>query len=129
LRSLSVMLIDRQQEPVAETLSGLHAITYGPAALYSEQVSALRTRFRITVSAGRRSQPALGTGPLGSKDKAENDGFLKRLLTGLFLGGFTIAALIVALVIGSVIAVILWGLLAVAVAGAILAILFRRPRR
>lgn len=89
----------------------------------------MKTHFHIAVSVGRRSQPVVGVEPLGSERKAAIGGSPKQLLTGLFLAAFTIAALVVALVIGSVIALIVWGAFAITIVGVILRTSFRRTRQ
>jgi xanthine/uracil/vitamin C permease (AzgA family) len=94
--------------------------------LHSNKLLHLKTRFHIAVSVGPLPQPALRVQRVDSELKAGIAGFPKRLLTALLLVAFAMAALVVALVIGSVIALVLWGALAIAVVSMILRISFRR---
>jgi hypothetical protein len=56
-------------------------------------------------------------------------GFLKPILTGLCAASFLIAVLVVAFVVGSVVALILLGALAIVTLVVIARISFRRPRQ
>jgi hypothetical protein len=67
-------------------------------------------------------------GPEGfRKTGPSRAGFLKRVFVAVLLAILAIAVLVVALVIGSVVALILLGGLAIVVVGLILKIVFRRP--
>lgn len=84
----------------------------------------MKTRFHFTVSTGRPSHPALEA---GRSPKPGITGFLKPILTGLCAFFFLIATLVVAFVVGSVVALTLLGALAIVTAIVIVRIWFRRP--
>jgi hypothetical protein len=83
----------------------------------------VKTRFHIAISVGQRPKSALEVGPQRFEGKV---GFSKRLLAGVILAAVAIVALVVALVIGSLIALMVWGALAIAIVSLILRISFRQ---
>jgi hypothetical protein len=113
---------------LSESASGLGGYGNPHLARYLENAFSLKNRFRIAVFAGRIGPRVPGAKRLDSGDRPGSCGFFTRMRSGLLLAGFAIIALVVALLVGSVVALILWVGVSIVIFGLILGALFRRPR-